>query len=471
MKRLWILIAVFAVIGGLIAGYFLLSPAAKKEEAKIETIEIVALDKEKLSTITLIRKDSTLKLAKKGEEWTVVQAVPVHIDQIKADDVASVVTALAARSVVEENPNDLAQYGLASPRVVAKAVFTDGTEKTFHIGDRTPSADMYYFQLVGDPKVYTVWSYVNERYRYTVSDMRDKFISPSINPDEITYLRVRQRDGTVIEIKEKTQAESQLMYFGFGTHIITRPYAYTVGTDSQKADPFIRGPSAIEIKDFVEDNPKELSRYGLDKPWAELLVRDKANTLQLAFGKDKDADTAYFTIVGRPGVYTVEKSLLAFLDTKAFELVDRFAFISSIDHVDRIELMSRGKTHVFTLARTVTKKAEKEGEQDEIATAYTADGKSADEKEFKNFYQVLIGLITEGDLKKPATGTPELTVKFFFNIGTPPVFTISYIPYNKDFYGISVNGKQSFAISKAQVATMLAIMDKFLAGEKISNEF
>lgn len=462
MRKVWTLVAVFVLLAALIGGYLLLANRPKDKSPEVTSIEIVSLDKQKLSKIVLNRSGSVLTAVKKGEEWSVDNPFPITVDQVRADDLASAVTSLAAKSVVEEDAKDLSQYGLDPPQATAKAFFTDGTEKTFHLGNKTPTSDTYYFQVAGDPKVYTVWSYINDRYRYTVSDFRDMALSPSINPDEITYLRVRQRDGTVIEMKEKTTMESQTTYLGFGTFLMTRPYAYPVGADAEKSESFLKAPANIAIGGFVEDAPKDLSRYGLDKPWGELLVRDKTNTLHLQFGSDKDADNLFFKIVGRPNVYTLEKSVISFIDTKPFELVDRFAFIPNIEHVDRIDISSRGKSHLITLTRTA--------KEDETITTYTVDGKIVLEGDFKTFYQELIGLITEGEIGKTAVGTPELTVRYYLNTGDLKQVTVAFIPYNKVFYAISLNGKQSFAISKSQVAAMLSVMDRLLAGEKLKKD-
>ena len=470
MKKVWTLVAVFIVLAVLIGGYLILVNRPKTAAPVAPLQEIVNLDKEKLSKITVTSDGSVLTAVRKGEEWALDYPYPITVDQLRADELATGVTSVSAKSVVEEDPKDLSQYGLTPPQITAKAFFTDGTQKIFRVGNKTPTEDSYYFQVDGDPKVYTVWGFVKERYRFSVSDFRDKAITPAINPDEITYSRVRQRDGTIIEIKEKTTAEQLMTYLGFGAFIMTRPYSYTIGVDAEKSDAFIKAPANISIGDFVEDRPKDLSRYGLARPWGELLVRDKSNTLHLLFGADKDADNMYFMIAGAPNVYTVEKSIVSFVETKAFELADRFAFIPNIDHVDRIDISARGKTHVFTLTRTV-KKAETEGEEDETVTAYTADGKSAEEDDFKkNFYQQIIGLVSEGALGKSVVGTPDLTIRYSLNTGSIKQAVVSFIPFDNNFYAISLNGKQSFAISKSQVSGVLSAVDKFLAGEAPKTE-
>ncbi len=464
MRKLLTLAAVLVVLAGAIIGYILIGNRPKAEETKIDITQIVELDKAKLSRIELKRAGSTLTLVKDGGQWKLESGRPFDMDEVRTDDLASAVTSITARSVVEENPKDLAQYGLNPPQVTARAIFTDKTEKTYLLGNKTPANDNYYFQLQGDPKVYTVSSYINERYRYAAADFHKTAITPSIIPEEITYLKVRERDGTVIELQQKTSAESKMAYLGFGTYLMTKPYAYAVGVDGEKSATFISSSGNLSFSGFIADDVADLSRYGLAKPWGEILVRDKSNTLHLYLGADRDENNVYAMYADKKSVFTIEKYALSFLDTKPFSIVDRFAFIPNIEHVDRVELVSGGKTHVMILTRSV-KKAEKEGEEDETVTAYAVNGKNVEETYFKNYYQMLIGLITEGEIKAPVSGTPELKVRYYFNTGALKQADILYIPYNKDFYSISVNGKQSFAISKTQVSAMLKGLDRLLAGE------
>ncbi len=467
MKRRWTLIAVFAALAVLIGGYFLLRsrPAAPKSKApESAQIQLAKLDKDKIARIVL-KSGQSLVLQKKGKDWKLDSPSPIPLSSGNVDTLVSTFTDLSAKSIIERNPTNLAQYGLKPPHATAEATLDDGSSKTFYLGDKTPAGNSYYLMVKGDPKVYSVMTYVGDYFQWKAADIRNKDIFPSINSDEITYLRLSRRDGTVIELKEKTAAESKDMALGFSNYIMTRPYPEVMGVDSDKVSPLLKGPADISISGFVDDNPESLSRYGLDRPVYSLLVRDKANTLALDFGSSAGSDKTYFKAAGKPNVYSVDTSLLSFMDAKPFDLIAKFVYLPMIDTVDRIEITAGGKTHILALSRTV-KKAQKQGEEDEKTVTYTADGKQVDEGAFKGFYQALIGLSVEGEAKRKVQGGAEMTTRFILNTGDMRQTLVTYVPYDRDFDAVFVNGRSTFVISKAQLQLMLNALDKLLSGAK-----
>jgi hypothetical protein len=467
MKRVWTLVAVFVVLAALIGGYFYLQSRPKPEQASKPSVDISKFDENKLVKVVITRRDGKLTLEKKDKGWTAVYPYPVVLSTSSLENLTSTLSSLSADSVIEEKPANLAQYGLAPPRATVDAYLLDGTVKTLYLGDKSPSGSSYYLQAKGDPRVFTVPAYVGNQFEYTLSDLREKSITPEIKAEEISYFRVRERGGTVIELLEKTAGEKTASQFGFGKFIMTRPYSYPVGTESEKTDAFIKGPTQIQISDFVDDNPKSLAPYGLDRPWGEVTVRDKANTLTLEFGADKGKDKTCFKISGSPAVYTVDKSYLSFMDTKPFNLVEPFVFIPNILDVDRIDIRTGSVSHVLAMARTEGKKTQEAGEsKEESPTVYTADGKPVLESNFKKFYQILIGLLAAGDLEKKTSGAPELTVTYHLNKGETREVTVSFLPYDQDFDAVLLNGKQNFAMAKSQLQPVYSGLEKLLRGEK-----
>jgi hypothetical protein len=467
-KRSWTLLIVLVVIGGLIGGYFWLS---KPKPAPVYDtggkVELSKGDKDSLARIVLTdRAEGTLTLVKKGTAWATDPPSTFAFDATNLDDLLYSFAALFAERTIDENPADLAQYGLAPPKATAIGTWADGTVKTLYLGNRTPIGDTYYLQVKGDPKVYTVWMNNGQHFHWTANNLRSKTLEPVLNYEEITYLKLVQRGGTVIEVKEKTAEESTGYQFGFSKYILTRPYTYVRGLDGEKQDALIKGPQAIAISDFIEDNPRDLSRYGLDRPWGEVIVRDKANVLDFLFGAAMDDSRTYFMIKGRPSVYAVETSSLSFMNTKAFDVVDKFSFIPNIEDVDRIDITAAGKTHTLALRRA-TKKAEKAGDPDEVVTTYTANGKNLEEDSFKKFYQELIGLMVEGEVTRPVVEKPEVSVRFFMNKGLSKSVLVTYTPYDRDFDAIFIDGKSEFALTRLQLTKMLATLEVLVRGEKV----
>jgi hypothetical protein len=152
------------------------------------------------------------------------------------------------------------------------------------------------------------------------------------------------------------------------------------------------------------------------------------------------------------------------MDSKPFDLVDKFTFIPGIDDVDRVDISANGAVHVLTISR-VTKKAEKAGDPDEVVATYTVDGQNAVEDNFKHFYQSLIGLQVEGEVQKVVPDRPEVAVKFTLNKGAKRVVRVDYAPYDRDFDAIFLDGISEFALTKGQLSAMLAKLDVLLAGK------
>ena len=468
-RRSWTLVGVLAVLVLLIGGYFILARAKPSPAANAPApIELSKGDKEKIVRVALAdRAEGPLVLAKKAGKWGTVPPVTAVLDDSSIDNLLYDFSGLTAQRVIEEHPSNLAQYGLAPPRAAATGTWEDGTSRTLLLGDKAPSGASFYIQVKGDPRVYSVESYNAQHFLWTLKDIRSRAITPAINWDEVAYVKILEASGTVIEVRRKLDSESKSFQLGFGQYLLTRPYRAPRGLDSQKQDTVIKGAQAVTISDFADEPPKSLSAYGLDRPAAEVIVRDKSNTLDLIFGAQKDTQT-WFAVRGRPGVYLTDTSSLDFLKTKPFDVMDKFTFIPNIEDVDRIDITSGGKTHALVISRTV-KKAANAGEQDEVTAAYTADGKSVEEDSFKKFYQELIGLQIEGEMARRVPNTPEVSTTFNLNKGDARKVKVEYAPYDRDFDAIFVNGVGEFALTKGQLTKMLGKLDLLATGQKVTD--
>jgi hypothetical protein len=468
-RRGWTLLVVLVVLGGLIGGTLWLTRPKPAPAAANARTQLLKGDREKLTKVQLTaRAEGDLTLLKKGSNWTFMPAGPsgLVLDTSNLDRLLTGISDLFAERVIDENPTDLSQYGLKPPKAAATGTFSDGTAQTVYLGDKAPGSGTYYLQVKGDPRVYTVQMYDAEHFHWTMNDLRSKTITPALNYDEVSYLRLVERDGTVIEAKEKTTEEAKSYQLGFGKYLLTRPYPFPRGIDTEKQDQLLKAPQAIAIESFVADAPSDLGRYGLGRPWGEALVRDKANAITFLFGARKNDTETYFMIKGQPTVYSVTTSSLSFMDTKPFDVVDKFIFIPNIDQVDRIDITVAGTKHVLAISRT-TKKAEKAGEADEVVATYTVDGKPAVEKYFKTFYQSIIGLLADGEVRRQVPDAPDVSVRYTLNQGPSKTVTLDYAPYDRDFYAIFMDGKSVFALTRGQLDAMRAKLDLLLKGEPV----
>ena len=463
-RRGWTAVVSLGAVGVLAAGLLYISTRPKPEvpAAPETTAQIWKFDKEKLARIVLSdRPEGTLVAEKKGTEWKLNYPYPVALNEFNLDQLKYSFADLEAERLVEDNPADLAKYGLQPPRAVAEAALDDGTVRTFLLGEPTPNGNSYYLLEKGDTRVYAVWKAVGEHFHWTASDLREKKIQPAIYSDEINYLLLKLRDGSQVEIRSKTKEERNDSTLGSGKYLIVKPFRYPRGVDSEKGVTFIRGTAAVEIAGFVDDAPKDLSLYGLDKPWCETIARDNAITLHFLFGSETAGDKVFFKIAGKPSVYTVDRMRLAYLGIKPVNIMDRRVFYPEIDSVDRIEISAAGATHSLSIAR-----AQDQGGSGRVA--YSVDGKALEAASFEEFYLALTHLEIDGQAEDAQHSAPVVRTRFILNAGAPRDVSIDYVPYNGDFYAVFVDGKGEFAVSKPQLDALLGAMDRLLAGQKAS---
>lgn len=461
MKKLWSLLGLVLALVLLIGGYLYVKNRPQENNNTTDLVEekqeqILKLEKDKIIKMVLISKNGEVVIDKKDDKWT-VSGTTAKLDQDKIEDIASSFSTMFAEQTIEENPKDLEKYGLKDPVVTAKAVLQGGEEKVVYLGNKTPLGNTYYLMVKDVNKVYAVWMNHGENFSSTVDDLKSKQLANEVDITLVTDLKLVPSEGRTIEITTNKQADAG-QEFGINIYNMVKPYSTPRSIDTEKFEEVIKLIPEIQIKDIVEDDAKDLSKYGLSKPKLEFYVKDKNNkTLHLFFGSDLDETTTYFKTADSNAVYTIEKEKIKpIVEVDPFSMISKFTAIVNIEDVDRIEIKSKDKTYNITLTRTLTKKAEKEGEEDEYTTTYKINDKTIKEEDFKKYYQTLIGLIADAENDKNLPNNPEVTTTYYLNKGEQRELRVDYSPYNNDFYVAFKNGTSEFLISRDKVNKMLS---------------
>jgi len=456
MSKTRSLIALFVVLVVIVGVYAYLEFRDVSDPQPIaeDRIRILEFNVEDISKMVLKSQEKTLTISREGEGWVVDYPYPVILNVRNVEDIAYSFVGLAAEEIVSENPEDLSVFGLSKPSVEATAILADGSEYTVYLGNRTPVGNMFYLMKKDDTRVFTVWGSHGNHFSYTLSDLRETKLT-QINAQEVAYFKLVSEGDRAIEIVKSEEADEQQLQLGFARWHMIQPYNEYASVHYERFNTLLAALPQLEIAKFIDDNPVNLSHYGLDTPSIELEVRDNQNTLHLLFGNALDEQHYYFQIAGENAVYAMEKeALTSFKATTPFELIDRFSFIVMIDYVDEIVIETADDEYTLTFSRTV-KEAENQGEEDEVITTFALNGKEVGDEEFRDFYQVLIGLIVEAENKELIAEEPHVTTAFRFNKEDMPDVTIAYVPFNDDFFAVVRGGVAEFLISRKQVYHML----------------
>ncbi|NMA94663.1 MAG: DUF4340 domain-containing protein [Clostridiales bacterium] len=464
-KHIVLLIVVLGLLIG--AHYYIKNRPVQHEEPQSERVTISKFDKDKLIKMTLYTDKGTLTFDKKDDEWEVDYPHEITLNKSAVDDIAYSFASLYAESVVDEDPEDLSVYGLDNPQATAEGELDDGEKKIFYLGNKTPAGDTYYLMAEGDPKVYVVWMNHGEHFTYELSDVRDTKL-PSIDKTDLQYLKLEKKGERTIEIRTNKGRSEDEVSFGLGLWKMTMPYNEPMGVHSDNFQKMLDSISPFSIKDFIDDDPQDLSDYGLEEPEIKFIFKDSENTLELHIGKEHDDKSVYFKLPDSKAVYTLEKSRIDFMDVDPFTIVEKFAAIVHIDDVDRIVIDDQGKKTEITIDR-VTKKSEKDEDKEEVEETFKVNGVEMEEKPFKKYYQSLIGLMVDAENNKEPDAKADVTTTFYLNKGKDRELVVEYVPYDNDFYIAVRGGKSEFLVSRNQMRKMLSTLDRLKQGDSLED--
>jgi len=173
-KGLLVAVVLLAVLGGAI--WYSNKKQAQKEKAPPDTSpKIVSIPEDRFREIRLQKAGAEpIVLSRDNGKWAMTAPQPLPADPDASASLVSALSSVSADKTIDDNPTDLASYGLAGPTVRAQVIQKDGKQVEIAIGDDTPTNSGAYAKVSGDRRVYTVASYVKTSLDKTVNDLRDK---------------------------------------------------------------------------------------------------------------------------------------------------------------------------------------------------------------------------------------------------------------------------------------------------------
>jgi hypothetical protein len=244
--------------------------------------------------------------------------------------------------------------------------------------------------------------------------------------------------------------------------------------NSERATEMFDGEAAIAISGYAghASTDAELAQYGLLDPKAHIFAEGvdtegNAYSFEIWLG-NADGDVTYARIDDSGDIYTVETSLLSFLsNARTMYLVDQFTNLVNIAKIDSVTIATPDTSYYLNIERTPV--TGDDGEDDTQETYYF-DNTLTTEDLFKDFYQVLIGALSDKACDDPNyQGNVVCSVTYDVNIEGVDDFTVEYLDYNKDYYAVRRDGKTYFLIRRASVDSILEACVQYRAGEYVGD--
>jgi hypothetical protein len=272
---------------------------------------------------------------KEGERWQIVSPIQTPAAESDVIAAASALANIDVVRVVDEAPADLAQYGLASPRVEVE--FKAAGEKPsgkLLLGSKTPTGGNVYAMKGDEKRVFLVAEYQNASLNKSTFDLRDKSVM-KIDREKV--------DGVEVSYAGKG--------FGFAKKgeewRVSQPIA--AAADFGTVESLVGRVQNAQMKSIVTEQatPADLKKFGLEKPEVAVTVNTGSARATLAVGTAAADDTVYARDMSKNMVVTVDKSLADDLKKPLDEYRRHEAFEMRAFTANRVELTRGGQTVTF----------------------------------------------------------------------------------------------------------------------------
>jgi hypothetical protein len=318
------------------------SDVANKQE-KLFTVDSTKIEELKVKSesgdVTALKKDNGA--------WQVVAPIAVSASENDASSIVNGVAGLDVDRVVDENPTDLKEYGLDSPRLEVEFKADGGkTAGKLLVGGKTPTGGNLFAKRDDQKRVVLIGQFNEATFNKSTFDLRNKAI--------MKFDRAKV-DGADLNVSGKVAEFAKAN----GEWTMSKPRQ--ARADFSALEGLLGHLESLQMKSIVATDPlpADLKKYGLDKPEATVNLHLGSARATLLVGGKLDEATVYVRDSSKPDVYAVDGAAAADFkkaadDYRKKELFDFRAF--SATHV---EITRNGQTIVLDRV-----KAAKEGEAD-----------------------------------------------------------------------------------------------------------
>ena len=257
-------VAVLVVLSAAYVGgktYVAKQEEKENAEEEEEKTQVFSISSEDVQSIKFVIDKKEVTFEKNNDEWVKSDERDFPVDQDKLIEAIGSLNNVEADRVLD-NVTDTTEYGLDDPTNTITITDKDGKETVLHVGMENASTSQYYVENGEDEsKIYVVADSVFQPFMKTLYDYAKAGTFPVIDSSTVSNVTVDENDDSYTltkddntglwNIQDKDGAEK---------------------ADSAKVSSLTSSIASIAYGSFVNYNCKDLSEYGLDKPYGTITI-------------------------------------------------------------------------------------------------------------------------------------------------------------------------------------------------------
>jgi hypothetical protein len=335
MRFRGLLVAVL-LLAALAVGVYFSNKDKAAEAAKPPTDappKILALTDSEITKVALKKKgaDETL-LEKANGKWQLTAPKPYTADQDASNQLVTSAANITSDRVVEDKVSNPSSYGLDAPALEVDITGKGGKVSKLKIGDDTPTNSGAYAMLDGDPRVFTIASFVKTGLDKSVNDLRDKRLL-TFDQDKLSRVELLAKKQDIEFGRDKDQWQ------------IVKPKP--LRADGLQVDEMIRKlkDAKMDLTLSDDDAKKAAGLFASGTPVATVKLTDPSGTQQIEIRKSKDDYYAKSSLV--PGVFKAAADLGTGVDKSLDDFRNKKLFSFGFNDPSKIDIHANGKTFSF----------------------------------------------------------------------------------------------------------------------------
>jgi hypothetical protein len=332
-RKTLLALLLLAIVGGF-AYYISRQPEPQKNH------KLFDLKPDQIAQVELRGPARDLVIQRDGPSlWRIVKPVQTPADNSIADGIANAIAGLQIADTVDENPTDLANFGLENP---ATTVIVTTTDKRvlpgIMVGSDTPIGNNSYIKMTDKPAVLLVPAGFTVAAGRTLKELRSHVLV-GLTADQMNRVAVTHADGSVIEVARKGDDWA-----------ITKPRDYPA--DKAAVQQLLDAIAGARVAEYIEDNPQDLEKFGLAKPALQFEVSggkdNSKETVLIGFKQAETGKNAVYARVaeGNQPISTVADYIVKAVDKSFDDLRDKTVLAFDEAKVERIT-MSGGPVSIL----------------------------------------------------------------------------------------------------------------------------
>lgn len=404
--------------------------------------------------------------------YTLTDYKDIPLDTALVGTLANNAAHMVTGSIVDEDCQNLAKFGLDKPKAEVEVKFQTGTVKKFRVGDEAPANSETYVMLDGENTVYTVATSYVANYSKTLYDFIEMTMlaePPEESYPKINSLRIEREDIDYDIYLEYDKSSDDGKYSGgtSATHVMVEPTdAYLTVERSESVTNGMFGLRASGIY-AVHFNESKIAETGLKEPFCRVTMDcDDGNNYVLLlsepFTDDNNKKCCYAMFEDGNVIYIVDTENAKWCTVMPIDITSRIMIGSYVWNITDLTVKTADTTEKFVI-EAKDKNAENTKASD---FNVTRNGTAFDSERYRQFYSFLINAAAEEfalDAEIPDTA-PSASIEY----------TDSYMKktIKIEFYDntamtalIAVDGKSKYICAKSYVDTLIENVKRIGTGE------